>query len=231
MRLYVRMMATMTIPSRDSDDVRILFSIFPHRFLTRECFHFLMKFLSLYLIWLLSSWQGQCGWFSPASTLAVETTLLFSHHSYSSQGLLTSLLISLNVLWYGQYVFSLCGEKCWGHHTSGGLPCEIQLRQKQWITPLRVLLEQITAHQKPSQTPSNDAHWKKVTASSVSLIFSISTHLQLREKNDFCSWELRNPLYFLMVLGKKYSVLYWMVGLMFMLGTMYYQVVSNVCYL
>lgn len=35
---------------------------------------------------------------SPASAQATQTTLLFSHHSYSSQGLLTSPLISLNVL-------------------------------------------------------------------------------------------------------------------------------------
>lgn len=56
----------------------------------------------------MSSWQGQLSLFSPAQHQnSTRTTLLFSHHSYSSQGLLTSLLISLNVLWFGQYVFTV----------------------------------------------------------------------------------------------------------------------------
>lgn len=56
----------------------------------------------------MGSWQGQLSLFSPAQHQnSTRTTLLFSHHSYSSQGLLTSLLISLNVLWFGQCVFTV----------------------------------------------------------------------------------------------------------------------------
>lgn len=69
----------------------------------------------------------------PNTKNSSRTTLLFSHHSYSSQGLLTSLLISLNVLWFGQYVFTVWAKKCWGHHTPRGRSCETQLGQKLWI--------------------------------------------------------------------------------------------------
>lgn len=31
--------------------------------------------------------------------------------------------------------FSLCGQKCWGHHTSWDQSCETQLGQKLWIIP------------------------------------------------------------------------------------------------
>lgn len=77
---------------------------------------------------------GQLSLFSPASHRnSAWTTLLFSHHSYSSQGLLTSLLISLHVLWFGQYVFTVWAKKCWGHHTSWSQTCETQLRLSLWI--------------------------------------------------------------------------------------------------
>lgn len=69
----------------------------------------------------------------PNTKNSSQTTLLFSHHSYSSQGLLTSLLISLNVLWFGQYVFTVWAKKCWGHQTPSGRSCETQLGQKLWI--------------------------------------------------------------------------------------------------
>lgn len=77
---------------------------------------------------------GQSSLFSPASHRnSARTTLLFSHHSYSSQGLLTSLLISLHVLWFGQCVFTVWAKKCWGHHTSRSQTCETQLRLSLWI--------------------------------------------------------------------------------------------------
>lgn len=77
---------------------------------------------------------GQLSLFSPASHgNSTRTTLLFSHHSYSSQGLLTSLLISLHVLWFGQYVFTVWAKKCWGHHTSSSQSCETRLGPRHWI--------------------------------------------------------------------------------------------------
>lgn len=80
---------------------------------------------------------GQLSLFSPASHQnSAQTTLLFSHHSYSSQGLLTSLLISLHVLWFGQYVFTVWAKKCWGHHTSWRRTCETRLGLSLWIWAL-----------------------------------------------------------------------------------------------
>lgn len=80
---------------------------------------------------------GQLSLFSPASHQnSAQTTLLFSHHSYSSQGLLTSLLISLHVLWFRQYVFTVWAKKCWGHHTSWRRTCETRLGLSLWIWAL-----------------------------------------------------------------------------------------------
>lgn len=80
---------------------------------------------------------GQLSLFSPASHRnSAQTTLLFSHHSYSSQGLLTSLLISLHVLWFRQYVFTVWAKKCRGHHTSWRQTCETRLGLSLWVWAL-----------------------------------------------------------------------------------------------
>lgn len=121
---------------------------------TINCFTAKRKFISLptFFFFFLSSFvladtpllplaaaMGSCLWDSwayfhlPNTKNSSRTTLLLSHHSYSSQGLLTSLLISLNVLWFGQYVFTVWAKKCWGHHTPRGGSCETQLGQKLWI--------------------------------------------------------------------------------------------------
>lgn len=122
--------------------LRRRWSVLPQNFTFSLCPHFYL-FSKFCFGWHSSAasrcTMGSCLWDSwayfhlPNTKNSSRTTLLFSHHSYSSQGLLTSLLISLNVLWFGQYVFTVWAKKCWGHHTPWGRSCETQLGQKLWI--------------------------------------------------------------------------------------------------